>query len=1622
MPEAGEIPGGAPIREAIRTTEAQDSRETVINAFNSAYSIFENTPEDRLTPEQQAARDLIKDIKAKTLDKGTTFYVNKFKGEGGKDFSQREYLPVDELIIFLRERIKSGELTVEDETEYRNLERILHKNSQEYYRGSAKKEFSRKIGRITQEANRISADPRLTTGNPHDDFLEAGRILLERRELIIPLAAPPKEGPLPTAPESNPESETEPEPARREVMIINRTGDIERRARELAQEQLRNEMRRGNALNPLNWPRKIGLRIMEEFHRQRYIIRSRTAMLENNNSYLSMDVVRNADINAAANLFEERQAGQSKIEQIKTGELIEGQRVQEAEGELRNAIIEEILRPVVDGTITEYGQVQELLRNFVINHQNDPQVQALFGRDVNEYGRLAEYFATDLLEAGQLIKQDLEAHRYGIEQLDNIVKIQLANTSWAAETQERLSAVDRAVRWVERHRLTGTLINPATIGAGFSLATFTAMKGLGVSARTAQFLVPGAGLLPGALFAAVRRNYDLKIDRATHQIERAYNMRLDQGARRREALEQFSYNTASVNELINGGGQELLTGTDRLSLSDLLSQDLSEGQTANREALIRRIAEIKARLDFSSRERVDLITYEAREQVEQGRLQLIKHIVDARQALRNAGMDEAEIAEVENRFIGEWNSRFTQNVEQQDRAFAHYRLRNALGAAAFGGIAGLGAGFLVQEGIALGERASGFSAGHTVIEKGIHRITGLLGQHREGGTPRTPDINNFRDLYNQGGTAELPNNIQVVINPADHSATFINETGKTIAHGNLGADGILHNIVAGDGLSRETAQHFSDQLSQSGLVIQMHETAVAGPSIASQIQEAVAQHKPSFEVHQGNIDLLVQGQSGHVTIHDALTNTTILGKVSSDGAMIFSQADNPNIDLAAIHRDLTAVGFGVDETHQVVAGAGIAANPIDTLLSLPPSELHAKGIVETDEFMKNWNFHVLRPDIVAATGEHTHNELTLHIGQYLDENGRWITGEKGLLNFGGDIKGDLIPSNLPGVPPMHDQVLDQLIASNGPIHHNDMVFVIDLNDGRQIMIGADNIGNAHLPQELFNPQTGELQGVKSIAAAILEKDGNVLRAGSVIQNGTIPEGTTVHSLASVALETPTPQVTPNEVLNVVAPSKSITATEFSFDIVPPVHETFKPPPIIPIPFAPRHPLESLLFLYGYGGGYSGEGLGWIDRSEYKTRRSKTLSDNPYARLDETQEVSDYLSRMDSGYRRELEKMDEIIAAPMAPETRVVITIPVFGEGKIIRKTLEQYLNQKDKNGNSINPNLFEIIVFENDTESRPKDEAEEEIRKFKTDHPEIKINYAYRRWGPDDIAKGVDTVGNARKYNCDLALLRSEKRGNRTGELIIVNNDADLEKITPIYIADIIEEFDKKDYLDTIVGKRNLPEWALKKPNIRAAQRTWEIFDSVMRHGAGTGIPPEERVKGWPGFIGENSAMRASIYAAVGGYIPTAKLAEDILLGDMIRAARNYDDRRFEYLNRLETIKNPRRYLMAMASGIPIYHMYGDYHENKEIRNLNIQDLLKIIPDVFDIDIFLKDVDAIWQGRHQFGHLGETFGAIFDRTMNFMGVKYKIENDHVVILNADKLIERLKRPIPSSNPPIKSAT
>ena len=150
-------------------------------------------------------------------------------------------------------------------------------------------------------------------------------------------------------------------------------------------------MRRGKWWNPKDFFRRVKLRLAEEYYRQKYKDRALKAILENNNSYLDFDCVNDAVRDANRNREGQKASSQMVIEQMRQAGTIRGQKLREAGGELKREIVEEILRPIATGQISNESQIREKLTAFVVAHPDDPDILSIFGRDTSQYRVLADF-------------------------------------------------------------------------------------------------------------------------------------------------------------------------------------------------------------------------------------------------------------------------------------------------------------------------------------------------------------------------------------------------------------------------------------------------------------------------------------------------------------------------------------------------------------------------------------------------------------------------------------------------------------------------------------------------------------------------------------------------------------------------------------------------------------------------------------------------------------------------------------------------------------------------------------------------------------------------------------------------------------------------------------------------------------------------------------------------------------------------------------------------------------------------------------------------------------------------------------------------------------------------------
>ena len=594
---------------------------------------------------------------------------------------------------------------------------------------------------------------------------------------------------------------TTPSPAtasevRHEVYFVNRTVEAENKAAEMAEEQLRNEMRRGNWWNPKDVFRKFKLRFAEQYYRQKYKERALKAILANDNSFLAFNCVKNELTECTKNLAGQKKVGQEKIAEIKAHETLNDEyarnNVKEATGAFRTEIIDQIIKPMVNGTMTE-AQAKVLLKTFVASHQNDPDVMAVFGRDATKYREIANFFATDLAEMAEKMKGDIINHTYALEQIDQHISIKLANAEWGAQTDAHFNAVDKIVARVQGNRVLGHLINPASAGIVTSLALSLALPAS--KSGISRLIAPGAGSVLGGIFGGVRRWHDLTVDIASHKADRAYGLEMPQNAKQRAKIEKMMKNShfdvTSVADLLNGGGsgKELTTGQTREGIDQLLGQDLTNADVQKK--IIQRMAEIATRVDLSSSLQEDLITAQGsrdvlralggateQEGLDIGRSQLVVQIVKMRMALREkGGMSEDQIKVIEDRLKGEWKTHLRLNVDQEKKAERVYKLKESAKAAVIGGVTGMVSSLATQEATALFQRGVlGMNAGETNLESIFHHAVDFAkGEHH---VP-IPTAGVMVEAFKNGGTVAVDNNLNLQIDK-NHVAQFIDSQGHKI--------------------------------------------------------------------------------------------------------------------------------------------------------------------------------------------------------------------------------------------------------------------------------------------------------------------------------------------------------------------------------------------------------------------------------------------------------------------------------------------------------------------------------------------------------------------------------------------------------------------------------------------------------------------------------------------------------------------------------------------------------------------------------------------------------------------------------------------------------------------------
>ncbi len=674
--------------EAVASAE-RNSREEVVKAFNDAYSLIEVDPSvDSWT------KDSLREAKEKTLDQQRSTFTNTFENHHtGETFTQEEGIPVEDIINYLITKINRLPSNDPKAQDLSKIARIIYENSQLFNQFPRRMEPDRFEGRVHKEAYLISQDEKRRTGDQNSDWFKAIDTLNKRRELLLPseqgtiISTPEPEVPVQsTVPETT--TQTEPEPVFG-IDIINYEEAASKQAKLEARKSVTESMQKDKWYKFWHWPKKIGIRLIEPAMVHWRKEKLRAAMHRNNTT--------------ASTLAEGIVSQQQVVERFKEERLIAknkegGEKRELIEGQLKGLIVEQILKPITEGAITSRDDVRKKLAEFVKDNLNDPQVKAFFGSGANEFGDVAEIFATDILEMGLSIKAYLEVHPKVLQEMDSQINIRFGYARLGHMTDTR-DYVDRAVAWAKRRQsenlargasglgLSGVILNPAVVGVATALGINGLMRSVGWGARIAALPSFFIGGLAGATVAGARRYYELGVyDRPMHMAERALGGEIGPKSPRRDSLKEFEYKTVLAKDLIAGVDQ------------------LEANITQNPEEAARRMIEIEQRLDYSVLFKKDLIKYGSASEANELPRQLLQVASRLRRALQTSG---ADVLGLEQKYKDIVSREIQTNVVDRDKAFNSYRLKEAGKAAFTGGVVGLAAGVVTSEAVTHLGRALG---------------------------------------------------------------------------------------------------------------------------------------------------------------------------------------------------------------------------------------------------------------------------------------------------------------------------------------------------------------------------------------------------------------------------------------------------------------------------------------------------------------------------------------------------------------------------------------------------------------------------------------------------------------------------------------------------------------------------------------------------------------------------------------------------------------------------------------------------------------------------------------------------------------------------------------------------
>lgn len=392
--------------------------------------------------------------------------------------------------------------------------------------------------------------------------------------------------------------------------------------------------------------------------------------------------------------------------------------------------------------------------------------------------------------------------------------------------------------------------------------------------------------------------------------------------------------------------------------------------------------------------------------------------------------------------------------------------------------------------------------------------------------------------------------------------------------------------------------------------------------------------------------------------------------------------------------------------------------------------------------------------------------------------------------------------------------------------------------------------------------------------------------------------------------------------------------------------------------------------------------------------NETLINDNEAKLNSTIEIEKYFQRLEPGYLKQLESLNLQIGKIMNPETKVVACIPVAGhqESSNIYRTLESYANQKG------DMKELEVLLFINSPEEAIIENQEEikktlsEIGKAKVDFESLQVRIVQFFLTRDQVR-----IGNIRKIGTDLALLRQKESKIET-DLILLSNDADNQGISEEYTESFIEYFNMNSEKEGAVGNLQYdPNAFIRFPVVHMQQELATFLDQVGFENGNVML------------FGNNSCMKSSIYASIGGYPPGLKTTEQEWTGNTIRRLRK-NKSTLGFIKDAILTSSSRRGVVSSILGLKEQVAFSDTSTENIMRSLDIESY-----PIFDyenkeaLSKLRLELEEVINATLDAYETGEKLGkdAYYYRSnLEKIGIRYEVIDNIIYITNMDRFIER----------------